>query len=97
VDAVHHGGGAKLLGAGAALGVGERVAVEAGGDELVWRAGSVSDRSRKKVSSQLLDGEAIVAQVGVESVDDPVAIAPDGAVGVVGVALRVGVTSEVEP
>ena len=42
-------------------------------------------------------GELVERHVVVERADDPVAVAPDGAVGVVGVALRVGVAGQVEP
>src|SRR5262249_10902471 len=71
--------------------VGQRVAVEAGGDQLRRR------RVGEQVAGQLLDRETVVGHVVVVGLDDPVAPAPDGAVGVVGVALAVGVAGQVEP
>src|SRR6185369_13066097 len=67
VDAVDDVLGAKLLLIDAALLVEERVAVEAGGDELL------AVGLRQHIASQLFDGELVEGQVAVQSVDDPVA------------------------
>ena len=65
---------------------------EAGGDQGVAIAG------REVVAGELEHQEAIVGQIGVQGVDDPVAIAPGvGAFGVELEAVGVGVVSQVEP
>ena len=91
VHAVDHRRHAELLGVGAALGVDHRVAVEAGGDALV------QGRLGQQVAGQLLDREAVEGQVAVVGVDDPVAVAPQGAPVVLLVAVGVGVARQVQP
>ncbi len=81
----------RLVGIDAALLVGHRVAMEAGGDAL--RLGRVGQH----VAGDLLDREAIEGHVGVERVDHPVAVLPDVATLVLLVAVGVGVAGEVEP
>ena len=76
VGAVFDGGDAVFFVIGPPLGVGEGVAVEGGGDPLFER------RLGEEVTRQLIDGELIERLIGVEGVDDPVAVAPDGAEGV---------------
>ena len=70
VDAVDDRLDAELLLVDAALVVGQRVAVEAGG-QLLREAGA-----GQQVAGQLLDGELVERQVAVEGADDPVAVAP---------------------
>ena len=72
-------------------GVGLRVAIEGGRDELP-RAGP-----RQEVPRELLDGELIERQVGVERVDHPVAKQPNRSWRVAPVTLRVRISREVEP
>ena len=91
VDAVDDGGVAELLVAGAAFVLGHRVAMEGGGDDLVF------GRIRQQVSGQLFDRELVERLVLVEGLDHPVAISPDDASRVARVAGAVGITGEVEP
>ena len=63
---------AELLQVDAAFLIDHRVAVKSRGNELV-RA-----RLRQQITSKLLDRELIERQIAVESVDDPVAVLPDG-------------------
>ena len=87
VDLVH----ARLLRVGAGLDVRGRAAVEAGGDAL--RLGGV----RQHIAGKLLDGELREGHVGVERVDNPVAIRPEVAEVVALEAVGVCVTCVVEP
>ena len=82
---------AKLLRVGAAFFVDERVAMKAGRDDLV------KPRVREHVTGELLDDELIERQVAVEGIDDPIAILPDRARLVAGVAVRVGIARGIEP
>ena len=61
---------AELFGIGAALAIGERVAIEAGGHQRVEIA------IRQQVAGELLDGELVEGEIAIERVDHPVAIAP---------------------
>ncbi len=90
-DAVLDGGVAKLLVVGAALGVGHRVAVEAGGDELILRGHG------QQVACQLQDSEAVERHVGVQRPDHPVAVRPDGAQSVLLIALGIGIAGQIQP
>src|SRR5207245_1044764 len=74
-----------------ALLVAHGVAMEAGGDAVVH------GRIREQVSGDLLDRELVEGHVGVEGVDDPVAVGPDLARAVLLVAVGIGVAGEVEP
>ena len=65
--------------------------MEGRGDELIF--GGV----RQQVAGQLFDGELIESHSAVEGADDPVAVGPHGASGVIGVAGRVRIAGEVEP
>ena len=91
VHAVEHGLHAELLGVDAALFVDHRIAQEPGGDALVL--GGV----RQQVAGDLLDDELVVGQVVIEGVDDPVAVEPDDARGVLFVAVGIGVARGVQP
>jgi hypothetical protein len=88
---VGHGVEAELQRVDPPLLVEHRVAVEPGGDLL--RRGGV----RQQVPGELLDGEPVERHVGVERVDHPVAVRPDGARPVLLVAVGVGVPGQVEP
>ena len=58
---------------------------------------SCSGRAGQHVAGELLDRELIERHVGVEGVDDPIAIRPDRARPVLLVAVGVGVAGQVEP
>ena len=90
-DAVRHRVEAELVRIDAALLVEHRVAVEAGRDFLIER------RAREHVSRDLLDRELIERLVGVQRIDDPVAIRPDRPRAIFLVAVRVRIAREVEP
>ena len=67
---------------------------------LRWKAVATSlvlGRVRQQVAGELLDRELVERLVGVERPDDVVAVGPDRARRVVGVAGRVGVAGQVEP
>ena len=70
IDPIDHLVGAVLLGVDAGLDIASHGAVESGGDFL--GKGGLG----QEVAGELLDGELIVGLVGVERVDDPVAIGP---------------------
>ena len=66
--------------------------MEAGGDLLL--EGGVG----KQVAGELLDRELVERHVGVEGIDDPIAVAPgEGPAGVFFVAVAVGVARGIEP
>src|SRR5262249_27756562 len=91
-DAVETRLDAKLLLVGAALAVGQRVAVEARGGLL--REGGAG----QQIAGELLDGKSVKRQVAVERLDDPLAVAPgEGARPVRFIAVAVGVAGHVEP
>jgi hypothetical protein len=52
---------------------------------------------REEVAAELFDGELVEGFVFVEGADDVVAVGPDGAGGIVGVAGGVSIAGEVEP
>ena len=83
--AVDHGVETVFVGVDAAFFVQHRVAVEAGGDEVVWRGAG------EEVAGELLDAELVVGQVGVEGLHDPIAVRPDRARAVLLEAVGVGV------
>ena len=89
--AVHHILHVIFLGDCAALKVDLIVAVEPARDFLFYR------RVGKQVAGQLLDGELIERQVAVESVNDPITPGPHLAQAVNVIAMRIGVTGQVEP
>ena len=71
-DAVDDLGQAVLLVVRAALLVGHRVAIEGGGYQLL------GGRIRQQVPGQLFDREPVERHVGIERLDKPVAVTPDG-------------------
>ena len=90
-DAIDDRVDAVLLEIDSALLIDHRVAMEAGRDQLVV------GRVRQEVAGDLLDHEAIERHVVVQGIDHPVAVAPDRAIPVDGVAVRVGVAGDVKP
>ena len=83
---------AEHFGIHAAFAIGQRVAVEAGGDTLF--DGGVG----QQVARELFDRELVKRHVAVERVDHPMAIAPcPGARRVLFKAVAVGVAREVKP
>ena len=91
VHAVHDRHRAEFLVDRAPLAVGERVAVEGGGDAVLGRG------LGQEIAGDLADRELIEGHVRVEGGDHPVTPAPDRARPVIGVAGAVGVAGEVEP
>ena len=91
VDAVEEDDVALFFGDGAAFSVEEVVAIEGGGDELVF--GGIGE----EIAGELFDGEAVEGHVAVEGADYPVA--PDVLVGIAVLleAVAVGVAGGVEP
>ena len=71
--------------------VDHRVAMEAGGDDVVGRG------SGEQVAGDLADREAVERHVVVECLDHPVAPRPDRAVAVFLVAVGVGIPRQIEP
>jgi hypothetical protein len=65
--------------------------MEACGDALFQR------RVRQQVARDLLNCELVERHIAVERLDDPVAVAPDGAAQVFLVAVGVGVAGEIQP
>ena len=68
-----------------------RVAVEAGGDDVVGGGPG------QQVAGDLTDGELVERHVGVQAADHPVAIRPDLTVAVLLIPVGVGVPGQVEP
>ncbi len=91
VHAVEHGLHAELLGIDAPFLVDHRIAEEARGDELVLAGAG------EQVAGDLLDDELVIREVPVQGVDDPIAVGEDLPGLVLLVAVRVGITSGVEP
>ena len=91
VHAIDHGDVAELLVVGPPFGVGQRVAVEGGGENLIHA------RIGQHVAGNLLQGEAVEGHVAVDRLDDPIAELPDGSRLILGVAVGIGVASQVEP
>ena len=81
----------KLQRVDAALLVDHRVAMKAGGNALGLRGVG------QQVAGDLLDGELIKRQVGIERVDHPIAPRPDGTRAILLVAVGVRVAREVQP
>ena len=90
-DAVDHCFDAILLEIGAPFLIDHRVAMEAGGDELVLR------RLWQQISGNLLDHELVEGEIVVECVDDPVTVGPDRARSIDRVAVGVRIAGDVEP
>jgi hypothetical protein len=82
---------AELLGIGATFLIEGRIAMKPRRHELLVPA------IGKHVAGELLDGESIERHVLVEGGNQPIAPGPDGAPAVDGVAVGVGVASQVEP
>ena len=89
--AVHDRLHAVLLEIDAAFIVARRIAMEAGGDQLIH------GRVRQHVARDLFDRELVERHVVIQRIDDPVAIFPDLARGVDGVAVGIGVARHIEP
>ena len=91
VDPVDHRRRADLLVHGSPLGVGERVAVEGGGDPVVARGAG------QKIAGELADRELVKRQIGVTGLDHPVAIGPDLPRRIGGEAGAIGIAGQIEP
>lgn len=91
VDAIDNGNVSKFFVVGPAFVVGQRVAVEGGGNELI--GGGVGE----EVTGELVTGENVEGGILIPVSDDPIAIGPDGAGGVIGITGGVGVAGEIEP
>ena len=89
--AIHRSHQAELLVVGAALAVHLGKAVKGGGEFLV------ESGAGDEVAGELVDDELVVGKVVVEGLDEPVAVFPDVAVGVVAQAFGIGVTREIHP
>ena len=90
--AIQHLFVAELLRVGAAFAIGERIAVEAGGDQGIEIA------LGEQVAGKLLDGELVEGQIAIQRVDDPLAVAPrPGARAIFFVAIAIRVARQVEP
>ena len=91
IDSVYDRGRAELLIDSSAFAIGHGVAMKSGRNQLrytgVW----------KQVTSELLDGELVEGHVRIDRPDYPVTPSPNGSWGVVCIACRVCVTSQVEP
>ena len=91
VHAVEHGFHAELFGIDTAFFVDMRIAEKAGGDYVRLRV------IGKEVAGDLVNDEAVIRQVLVERLNDPIAIEPDFARLVFFVAIGIGVVRGVEP
>ena len=91
IHAVEQSFHAELLGIDAAFLVQHRIAQKSGGDPIVLSG------MRQLIAGDLFDDEAVVGQVTVERMNDPVAIRPDETRLVLFKSVRVGVTRGVEP
>ncbi len=91
VDAIDDRFDAKLFLIGSSFLVDQRVAVKAGGDELLGRC------VRQQVAGKLFQRELVERHVGVDRVDDPLAVLPNLASRIDREAIRVGVACDVEP
>ena len=91
VDAVEDTFDSELLGLGSAFFIGHGVAKVSGGDDVVlscvW----------EEVTGDLADDEVVVSHVGVDGIDDPVAVEMHLAREVFFVSGGVGVAGDVEP
>ena len=86
IHAIDHSGIAEFFIARATFVVGFGVAMKGGGDELflswIWQ----------EIAGNLFNCELIERHVGIEGTNDPIAVSPDGASGIVGIASGVGIT-----
>ena len=57
----------------------------------------IDGRAGKHVTSQLLDRKLIVRHIGVDRVDDPVAVRPDRSLSIFFIAIRIRIASQIEP
>ena len=98
VDAVDECLDAELLGLDAAFHVDHGIAEEAGGGPK-FQARGVGGRVAvgEDVAGELLDGELVEGFVGVERIDDPVAVGPDRTRAVLLEAVGVRIARGVEP
>ena len=71
IHPVEHRLHAELLGVGAALGIDHRIAQETRSYPILLR------RSWQQVARDLLDDKPVIRHVGIQCVDDPVAVEPD--------------------
>lgn len=91
VDAIDHGNVAKFFVVGSSFVVGQGIAVKGGGDELIGSG------IGEEITGELVTGEAVEGGILIPVSDDPIAIGPDGAGGVIGITGGVGVAGEIEP
>ncbi len=91
LDAVHYVLDRILLGNDSVFGIGSMVAIEAGSDLLIERGAG------QHVAGDLLQCELIEGLIAIERLDDPIAPAPHEALGIILIAVGVGVASGVEP
>jgi hypothetical protein len=91
VHAVQHGGDAVFLVVGSTFRVRRGEALHRGGDFVV--DGAVG----QQIPGELLQGELVVGQVVVAGADQPVAVGPDVAAGILFVALGLRVAGEIHP
>ena len=89
IHTVDHRSIAKFLVASTALVVRFGIAMKGRRNELIL--GGIG----KQVSCDLFDGELIKRHIRIKRADDPIAIGPDRATGIVGIARRVRIACEV--
>ena len=80
IHAVNDGDNAEFFVVGAALAVHLGEAAESGGDLLVERG------MGEEIAGDLFDGELVEGEVAIEGIDEPVAVFPDFASAVIGIA-----------
>ena len=91
VHPVEHRLHPELFGVRAAFLIDHRVAQKSGRHDLIL--GGV----RQLIAGELLDNELIVGQIPVKRVDDPVAVEPDVAHGILLVAVAVRIAGRIQP
>ena len=80
-----------LLWIGACLNIGRSTAMKPGGN-----SGRLIGL-RQEISRQLLDGELVERQIGIQGSDHPVAIGPEAAEVIPLITMRVSVAGQIEP
>ena len=91
IDAIDHRHVAKLLVVGAPFVIGQRVAVEGGGDQIPCGC------MRQQVAGKLQTSELVERERLIERLHDPVAVRPDGSGRIVCVASRIGIPRQIQP
>ena len=91
VNTINHGNVTKFFIVGAAFVIGQRVAMKGGGYQLFV------GRLRQKIAGHLFDRELVKRHVVINGLNHPVAVGPDCARRVVGVACRISITGQVQP